>query len=418
MYNDPNNNNNNLNNDPNNNVNQYNNMDTNNNVNGNNPNRYNNLVNHDNFDEKPKEKKKIIKIMGVIAIMLIIALSGGIIGGIATYKFMSQDGKLVEDNSSYVAPEFTSSTDGSLTISEAFEKVKPAVVTIYTKSTNANGQASGEGMGSGFIINEDGYVITNYHVISNTTELTVQLSNGAEVVAEVVNYDAEQDVAMLKLAEGTEIPGVAELGDSDALYAGQDVIAIGTPLYKDLAQTLTKGIVSAANRTLTTSSGGTTVNVIQTDAAINPGNSGGPLVNTNGEVIGINSSKLGSTADSETSIEGIGFAIPINEVKDRLESLSKPLLTIGINIIEYDEVAAKKYNTSEGLSVQSVIAASPAENAGIKPGDIIIKFNGTRVKTADELSKAKASINSGDSVKIVVERSGNEVTLDLQLTAS
>jgi len=273
-------------------------------------------------------------------------------------------------------------------------------------------------MGSGFIINKDGYIITNYHVVSNTTDLTVQLSNGNEVSAKVVNYDAQKDVAMIKLADGTEIPGVAELGDSSTLYAGEDVIAIGTPLYKDLAQTLTKGIISAANRTLTTSSGAPAVNVIQTDAAINPGNSGGPLVNTKGQVIGINSSKLGAISGSQTSVEGIGFAVPINEVKDRLESLSKPMLTIGINIIEFDVAAAKKYNTSEGLSVQSVIAASPAENAGIKPGDVIIKFNGIRVKTADELSKAKANINSGDTVQVVVERSGKEVTLDLQLTAS
>ena len=413
MYNEPNNNNN-----PNNNVNPYNNMDIDNNMNGNNSSGYNNLVNPDNFDKKLKGKKKIIKIMGFIAIMLIVALSGGIIGGFASYKFMSKNGKLVQDNSSYAAPEFMSSTDGSLTISEAFEKVKPAVVTIYTKSADSNGKASGEGMGSGFIINKDGYIITNYHVVSNTTDLTVQLSNGNEVAAKVVNYDAQKDVAMIKLADGTEIPGVAELGDSSTLYAGQDVIAIGTPLYKDLAQTLTKGIISAANRTLTASSGGTAVNVIQTDAAINPGNSGGPLVNTKGQVIGINSSKLGAISGSETSVEGIGFAVPINEVKDRLESLSKPILTIGINIVEFDEAAAKKYNTSEGLSVQSVIAASPAENAGIKPGDVIIKFNGTRVKTADELSKAKANINSGDTVQVVVERSGKEVTLDLQLTAS
>lgn len=400
MYNDPNNN-------------QYNNMDLNNNTNG------NNFVNPDNFQKNPKGNRKIIKVIGAIAIILVVALSGGIIGGFATYKLMSVNGKIVGNASSYVAPEFTSSTDGTLTISEAFEKVKPAVVTIYTKGVERNGKVSSqsEGMGSGFIINEDGYIITNYHVISNTTELIVQLSNGTEVSAKIVNYDAEKDVAMIKLADGTAVPGVAELGDSSAIYAGQDVIAIGTPLYKDLAQTLTKGIISAANRNLSTSSE-TTVNVIQTDAAINPGNSGGPLVNTKGQVIGINSSKLGSDASSGTTVEGIGFAIPINEVKDRLQSLSKPILTIGINIVEVNEATAKKTNSSEGLSIQSVNIDSPADKAGIKPGDVIIKFNGTRVKTADELSKAKANVNSGDTVQIVVERSGKEVTLDLILTES
>jgi serine protease Do len=409
MYNDQNRNNNN----------QYNNVNPYNNMDVNNSNGANNFIYPDNIEKKPKGSKKILKIFGAIAILLVVALSGGIIGGFATYKLMSKNGGLIKDTSSYVAPEFTSSTDGSLTISEAFEKVKPAVVTIYTKGIESNGRVSSqsEGMGSGFIINEDGYIITNYHVISDTTEITVQLSNGTEAAAKVVNYDAAQDVAMIKLADGTVVPGVAELGDSSTLYTGQDVIAIGTPLYKDLAQTLTKGIISAASRTLATSSQ-TTVNVIQTDAAINAGNSGGPLVNTKGQVIGINSSKLGTTTGSETTVEGIGFAIPINEVKDRLESLSKPILTIGINIVEVNEASAQESNSSEGLYIQSVNDGSPADKAGIKPGDVIIKFNGTRIKTVDELTKAKANINSGDSVEVVVERSGKEVTLDLQLTAN
>jgi len=408
MYNDPNNNNNN----------QYNNVNPYNNMDVNNSNGANNYIYPDNFEKKSKASNKVFKILGAVAIMLVVALSGGIIGGFATYRLMSKNGNLVANTSSYVAPQFTSSTDGTLTISEAFEKVKPAVVTIYTKGVSSNGRVSGqgEGMGSGFIINEDGYVITNYHVISNTTDLTVQLSDGTEVSAKVVNYDAEKDVAMIKLADGTKVPGVAELGDSSALYTGQDVIAIGTPLYKDLAQTLTKGIISAANRTLATSSE-TTVNVIQTDAAINAGNSGGPLVNTKGQVIGINSSKIGAVSGSETTVEGIGFAIPINEVKDRLESLSRPILTIGINIVEVTEENAKNYDSSEGIYIQSVNDNSPADKAGMKPGDVIIKFNGTRVKTVDELSKAKANINSGDSVKVVVERGGKEETLDLQLTA-
>ena len=377
---------------------------------------------HNNFEDNKKPKnKKGLKIFGTIAITLAIALSGGLIGGLVTYKTITSklEGKTVN-----LAPvNFTQSDEKALSAQEVYQKVSPAVVTISTKGTEYKGffAQNVEGIGSGFIINEDGYILTNYHVVelaisNNTKDVTVILSNGEEVAAKVVNYDQNRDIAMIKLADGTKVPAVAELGDSDGLYVGQEVVAIGTPLGKNFAQTLTKGIVSGVNRNLTTE-GGNTGDYIQTDAAINSGNSGGPLINTKGEVIGINTAKL--SGQSETTIEGMGFAIPINDAKDRIESLSKPILNLGITVREVNSELAKQNNLpKEGLWVVGVTENSPAAKAGIQPSDLIIKFDGKEVKTFDELSKLKSNKNAGDKVEVVVYRNGKNVSLSMQLAES
>lgn len=377
---------------------------------------------HNNFgDNKKLKNKRGLKIFGTIAIALTIALSGGLIGGLVTYKTITSnlEGKTVD-----LAPvNFTQSDAKALSAQEVYQKVSPAVVTISTKGTEYKGffAQDVEGIGSGFIINEDGYILTNYHVVelaisNNTKDVTVILSTGEEVAAKVVNYDQNRDIAMVKLADGTKVPAVAELGDSDGLYVGQEVVAIGTPLGKNFAQTLTKGIVSGVNRNLTTE-GGNTGDYIQTDAAINSGNSGGPLINTKGEVIGINTAKL--SGQSETTIEGMGFAIPINDAKDRIESLSKPILNLGITVREVNSELAKQNNLpKEGLWVVGVTENSPAAKAGIQPTDLIVKFDGKEVKTFDELTKLKNNKNAGDKVEIVVYRNGKNVSLSMQLAES
>lgn len=379
---------------------------------------------NENISSTTKVKRpmgKRTRIAAAVAGVLVVTLGSGLFGGYVTYNLMKKNNQTVVESKSYVAPEFTSSTEGSLTASEAFEKVKPAVVTISTKSIQDYGgfyPQEVEGLGSGFIINEEGYILTNYHVIANSTDVKVLLSTGEEVGAKVVNYDQQMDMAMLKLDEGTKIPGIAELGDSDALYPGQDVIAIGTPLSKNFAQTMTKGIVSAVNREVESESG-TSSKVIQTDAAINAGNSGGPLVNSQGQVIGINSMKIGSSGSgSSASVEGMGFAIPINEAKDRIDNLSKPILNLGVKVMQIDEEKAKKYQLEEGLYVKEVSDFSPASKGGVKQGDVIVKFEGTRIKTYDELSKLKAEKNVGDKVTITVNRNGKEINLELELAES
>ena len=372
------------------------------------------------FNEEPtKEKKKKRKrgsgIAKYIALALICSLGGGVIGSGVTY-FVT--GKNVSDNSSgntvTVDPVSFATDSTALSAAEIYQKVAPAVVMVSTKTIQTvNGwfQQEAEGMGSGFIINTDGYILTNYHVIDGANEVTVTLSNGKEVTASVVNYDSDQDVAMIKLNEDVEVPGVVELGNSDALQPGEEVLAIGNPLSKELSSTLTKGIVSALNRSIETKTGVST-NLIQTDTAINSGNSGGPLINTKGEVIGINTLKASDGA------EGIGFAIPINDVKVKIDSLSKPILNLGVSIRVINESMAKQLNMEEGLYVVEVNEFSPAEKAGLKGGDLIVKADGKRIKTFEELQEIKNSKEEGDSINIEFIRDGKTQNATITLSST
>ncbi|MDU4884774.1 S1C family serine protease [uncultured Clostridium sp.] len=372
------------------------------------------------FNEEPsKEKKKKRRngkgIAKYIALALICSLCGGVIGSGVTY-FVT--GKNVSDNSSgntvTVDPVSFATDSTALSAAEIYQKVAPAVVMVSTKTIQTvNGwfQQEAEGMGSGFIINTDGYILTNYHVIDGANEVTVTLSDGNEVTASVVNYDSDQDVAMIKINEDIEVPGVVELGDSDALQPGEEVLAIGNPLSKELSSTLTKGIVSALNRSIETETGVST-NLIQTDTAINSGNSGGPLINTKGEVIGINTLKASDGA------EGIGFAIPINDVKVKIDSLSKPILNLGVSIRVIDESWSKKLKMEEGLYIIEVTEFSPAEKAGLKGGDLIVKVDGTRIKTFEELQEIKNSKEEGDSINIEFIRDGKTQNATITLSST
>ena len=372
------------------------------------------------FNEEPtKEKKKKRKSDGritkYIALALICSLCGGVIGSGVTY-FVT--GKKVSNNSSSntvtIDPVSFATDSTALSAAEIYQKVAPAVVMVSTKTIQTvNGwfQQEAEGMGSGFIINTDGYILTNYHVIEGATEVTVTLSDGQEVTASVVNYDSDQDVAMIKINEDIEVPGVVELGDSDALQPGEEVLAIGNPLSKELSSTLTKGIVSALNRSIETQTGVST-NLIQTDTAINSGNSGGPLINTKGEVIGINTLKASDGA------EGIGFAIPINDIKVKIDSLSKPILNLGVSIRVIYESMAKQLNMEEGLYVVEVNEFSPAEKAGLKGGDLIVKADGTRIKTFEELQEIKNSKEEGDSINIEFIRDGKTKNATITLSST
>ena len=373
----------------------------------NNNNSFNNYSNF-NGNKQYKPKKKRGSFIKALALILVGAIVGGSVGTYSSYMLLKNG----QNNTVYVNPQSFEGEEGALTPSEAFEKVAPAVVVVSVNGNVFNGfyNEEVEGIGSGFIINEEGYILTNYHVIEDANEVTVTLSDGRDVKAKVVNYDQNQDIAMLKInEEGIVVPGVVELGDSSVLKTGEEVLAIGTPLSKEFNQTLTGGYISAVNRNVETSTG-VKVNLIQTDAAINPGNSGGPLINTKGEVIGINTLKI---ADSD--VEGIGFAIPINEVKDRIEALSKPILNLGVSIREINSDLAKQYKMEEGLYVVQVVEFSPAEKAGIQAGDVIVKFDGKNIKTFEELKEIRDQKSAGDIVEIEVSRNGSSKTLNLQL---
>jgi len=374
-----------------------------------------NCFQNNSSGEVKKGKRKGLRILGKVAGILFITMIGGVFGSTITYSLLKTNNVVATKQIvSSIPQSFTSSTPDAMSAADAFNKVAPAVVIVSTKSASNGITAGQEGMGSGFIINEEGYVLTNYHVISSAKEITVTLSNNTEVSANVVNYDSEKDIAMLKLKDGTKVPAVAELGDSDEVYPGAEVIAIGTPLSKNFAQTLTKGVISGSNRTIESQTG-TSVNLIQTDTAINPGNSGGPLVNAKGQVIGINSMKLGTETLGETSIEGIGFAIPINEVKNKIDALSKPILNLGIQIREIDSATASKYDLVEGVYVSSVEEFSSAEKGGMKIGDIIVKADGKSVKTFKDLKEIKEGKSAGDTMKIEVIRDKKNVTVSVVL---
>ena len=297
------------------------------------------------------------------------------------------------------------------------DKAMPSVVGITTTTISNNNifaiPTQSEGVGTGVIVDSKGYILTNYHVIQGAQEISVTLSNDVTTTAQVVNYDENQDVAMIKITdENVEIPATVELGDSDALQPGEEVIAIGTPLSTELSSTVTKGIISATSRSVAVESG-VTMNLIQTDAAINAGNSGGPLVNTKGEVVGINSSKISGEA-----VEGIGFSIPINDIKDKIESLSKPILNLGISVRTIDEALSKQLNMEQGLYVVEVTEFSSAEKAGLKAGDIIVKADGNRITTFDEFKAVKNGKEEGDEISLEVIRNGESKTINVKLTAS
>ncbi len=265
------------------------------------------------------------------------------------------------------------------------------------------------GGGSGFIISEDGYILTNNHVIEDADEIKVTLDDDTEYIAEVVGTDPETDIALVKISAGDNLP-VALLGDSDALHVGEWVIAIGNPLA--LSHTVTVGVVSALGRKKL--SGSAFENYIQTDAAINFGNSGGPLVNVSGKVIGINTliSRYG---------QNIGFAIPVNEVKRILNQLKKGKVSrgyLGIQISEITDDLQEAFNleSKKGVLVQNVYDDMPAANAGIEKGDVIISVNGEDIESNDHLIRVVSSFMPGETIKLKIIRNGKIKTVKAKLT--
>ena len=285
-------------------------------------------------------------------------------------------------------------------------------------STTSEATASG----SGIIISEDGYIVTNNHVvdsssastyydISEATSVKVSLyGEDTQYDAKIIGKDSQTDLAVLKIEKTGLTP--AEFADSDTVKVGEFAMAVGNPL--DLGTSITCGVVSALNRKVQDSEGTTTYTCIQTDAAINSGNSGGALVNSQGQVIGINTLKVASTG-----VEGIGFAIPINSTTDIIDQLKtnqkvkRPY--IGISGRDLDEETAKRYNLVKGVYVVSVDEYSAAEKAGLKIGDVIIGIDDKEISTMSELNEIKNTHSIGDTVKLKINRNGQEKEISLTL---
>ncbi len=351
------------------------------------------------------------RIINVLVVILVLCL--GVSG---TYYVMMHENSGSRGATSLVKKNVTVTEQDS--INESIQKIYDSVVVI---SNYKNGRLNG--YGSGFIYkkdNKNGYIMTNNHVVEGATEIKVTLSSGEEISASVLGTDSYMDIAIVSI-DADKVLGVAELGDSAKSKLGDTVFTVGTPVSADYAGTVTKGIISGENREITITNKGSQymMEAIQIDASINPGNSGGPLVNINGEVIGVNSVKL-----VESSVEGMGFAIPIEVAMSQVsklekgETIERPL----IGISSYD-VSSALYvgknisdNIKSGVIVNYVESASDAEAAGIEQNDIITKVDGTTVKSSAHLKYLLYKHNIGDSVKLTIYRDNKEKELTLKLT--
>jgi len=355
-------------------------------------------------------------------------LTGSIISSIFYFGFYNKTNKNyaayqpISTNYTLTTIQNTTSTNTDLTIPQIVKKVSPSIVAIRMSITVPNRinqvMSQNRSEGSGIIFDKNGYIMTNYHVVeyadpknsySKYTTLEVFLPDGRQAKGKFIGGDRKTDLAVIKVDLG-DLPA-AELGDSSSIEVGELAVAIGNPLGLDFAGSVTAGIISAVNRKVQIDD--RTLNLIQTDAAINPGNSGGALVNSKGQVIGINTVKI-----SSTGLEGLGFAIPINDAKPIIDQLvmfgyvkGRPF--IGISGREITETIAKMYNIPQGVYIIGVTPNTGAYKAGIQAGDILIKLAGQEIKSLKDVDAVKSRYKAGDTVDAVIYRNGKKITLKL-----
>ena len=301
-----------------------------------------------------------------------------------------------------------SSAEGALSLHRIYEKMSPSVVSII--ATLKNGTATG----TGIIMSESGYIITNHHVIEGAGQLSVLTHDDQQYPAELIGSDTISDLAVLRIeADGLT---AAEFGDSDSLRVGDSVVAIGDPLGIQLRGTMTSGIISAINRDLTVEDRKMTL--IQTDAALNSGNSGGPLINCYGQVIGINTMKMSNFYSSSTTVEGIGFAIPIDTAKPIIDELIEKGYVSGRPAIGIDGETLPAtyriyYRLPQGIYVTRVYRNSDAAAKGISEGDIITAINGVSVTTMEQLNRVKNQFTAGQTITLTIYHGG--VSSDVEI---
>ena len=359
----------------------------------------------------------------VVALALCFAILGGVIGGgtvwLLTHNNTTSAGgssstTIQQGRHENVTVDINEIETGKLmTAAEVYAKNVNSTVGIQTSITSTNlwgQQTTSAASGSGFILTADGYIVTNYHVIQNANSVTVSTYGGASYNAKIVGYDEGNDLAVLKI-EATGLSPVV-LGSSEKLNVGDTVLAIGNPL-GELTFSLTTGVVSALNREVTFS-GGTVMDLLQTDCAINSGNSGGALFNLYGEVVGITNAKYSGSSSSGASIDNIAFAIPIDSVRAIVESIiekgyyAKPV--IGVSVTDVDE-NSRQLGIPAGAWVKEVTAGGAAEAAGIQANDVITAINGTEISGVSDLKRILAKASAGDELSLVVWRKNQSLTL-------
>ncbi|MGL5352783.1 MAG: S1C family serine protease, partial [Clostridium sp.] len=400
--------------------------------------------------KSPKKRNKLV--LGVLVVAIV-----SFTGGIATNNIigsmkdkgtsnLSYNNKESEDSEK---PEITNNKEDStvndevnkdgnkekMPIEDIVKKLSPAVVTVSVKKQATRFEQGSEGVGTGFIVDENGTIVTNNHVIEGANDISIIFADGTEAKVNIVSISKEDDIAILKVVDNIKMPGVAKLASDDVINAGQEIITIGNPLGKNFSGTVTKGIVSAPSRKI--SSDGIEKDFIQIDAAINPGNSGGPLINLYGEVIGVNTAK-----QTGENVEGIGFSVPIKEVR---KILNNPEQYSGKNnsnntqngsnsnqgeYYDYNDGnygSAPNQNESDvtlgisvaqsedGVYIKEVSPSSIAQVNGLKANDKIISFNNIKINSVNDLASLVSSLKKGDRVSIIIKRGNKQGRIDMEV---
>ena len=377
-----------------------------------------------NFQTAPSKPPKKKGAGRAVALLLCCALVGGGagLGGAALYNKLDSDSNAttIYQNTTQGTQVNVQQADGlkEMSLEEIYASYADSCVNVTCQVVVQQGwqQYTGTTSGSGFILSEDGYIVTNYHIIGGANAIKVTLNNGQEYDATLIGGEETNDVAVLKINDISGLKPVV-LGDSDSLVVGQEVSTIGNAL-GTLSFSQTSGHISGVGRSVTMSDG-TIINMIQTDCVINSGNSGGPLFDQYGRVVGITSAKYSNNGDSSSaSIEGIGFAIPINDVIDMIQDFiqygyvtGRP--SMGITAVEVTEDYAKAFGWPSGVYVNGVNEGSCSETAGLKQGDIITKLGDTAVTTVAEFNAAKNQFKAGESTTLEVYRAGETLTLNI-----
>ena len=387
-----------------------------------------------------KQIQNISKKIGQLLLIIIISFFSGVLGSLTILQ-LNQKQKTNTQNNTTITQTAVKNENST---TKAVDKVKDAVVSIITYSANSQNSLFGYGesdtdtnteqvssQGSGVIYKKDGeyaYIVTNTHVINGAKKVDIRLADGTKVPGEIVGSDTYSDIAVVKISS-EKVSAVAEFGDSSQLTVGETAIAIGSPLGSEYANTVTQGIISSLNRTVSLKSEdgqAISTKAIQTDTAINPGNSGGPLINIQGQVIGITSSKIATNGG--TSVEGLGFAIPSNDAIKIIEQLEKngkvtrPALGIQmVNLSNLSTTDLQKLklpdNITSGVAVRSIQPNMPA-NGHLEKYDVITKVDGNPIASATELQNALYSHSVGDEMTITYYRNGKEETTTIKLDKS
>ena len=369
--------------------------------------------------ESVNRKNKKGKLTSYVIVALIASLIGGLISPYIAINYLYADKlpAVEEKNQSYETGKiYNINGDNMNAISVAARKAMGSVVGITTVEIQNYGfmQQEVDGVGSGVIIDSNGYILTNSHVIGDgkAKEIAVLFENGDKKSGEVLWYEPSLDLAIIKV-DGTNLPK-ATLGNSDTLEIGEIAIAIGNPLRLEFQRTVTSGIISGLHRSIRVDESNTIEDLIQTDASINPGNSGGPLLNSKGEVIGINTAKI-------KTAEGLGFSIPINTVKPIIEQVIEKgtfkTVFMGIRGVEvelYKRQLGIDLKADSGIIIVEVDENSPASKADLRNGDIIVKIDNKDIENMNQLKKSLYNYKKGDKAKLAIIRNGKEEIVEIQ----